>query len=163
MSLDRALTQGEFAALVGITQQAVSDLQRRHVLRTDVTGAAWLLAYCEHLREQAAGRAGQLAEARAALDNERREEIAMRNAVKRREFLPAVMIAQVVALAGRQIAGILDGVVPAVRRRWPDISAEQLRVLETEIVRARNVAAGINTGMLLEDAAEDEAATVQGN
>jgi terminase small subunit / prophage DNA-packing protein len=153
--LDRALTQGEFAALVGITQQAVSDLQKRHVLRQSVTGAAWLLAYCEHLREQAAGRAGQLAEARAALDNERREEIAMRNAVKRREYLPAVIIAQVLARMGRQIAGILDGLVPAVRRRWPELTAEQLRVLEAEIARARNLAAAISVDDL---AADDEAA-----
>jgi phage terminase Nu1 subunit (DNA packaging protein) len=155
--LDRALTQAEFAALVGMTQQAVSDLQKRHVLRPNVTGAAWLLAYCEHLREQAAGRAGQLAEARAALDNERREEIAMRNAVKRREYLPAVIIAQVLAKAGRQIAGTLDGLVPAVRRRWPELTAEQLRLLEAEIARARNLAAAVSVDDLAADA-EDSAA-----
>ncbi len=155
--LERALTQAEFAALVGITQQAVSDLQRRHVLRQNVTGAAWLLAYCEHLREQAAGRAGQLAEARAALDNERREEIAMRNAVKRREYLPAVLIAQVLARMGRQVAGIFDGIVPAMRRRWPDMTAEQLKLLEAEIARARNLAAAISVDDLAADADEEAA------
>lgn len=157
VSLDRALTQEEFAALVGITQQAVSDLQRRHVLRAGVTGGAWLKAYCEHLREQAAGRAGQLAEARAALDNERREEIAMRNAVKRREYLPAMIIAQVLAKVGRQIAGILDGLLPALRRRWPEITADQLRLLEAEIARCRNIAATMSTASLLDDD-EQEAA-----
>lgn len=156
--VDRAITQGEFAAMVGITQQAVSDLQRRGVLRNGVTGASWLLAYCEHLREQAAGRAGQLAEARAALDNERREEIAMRNAVKRREYLPAMVIAQVLARMGRQIAGILDGLVPAVRRRWPELTGEQLRLLESEIARARNLASALSVDDLLADADEEATA-----
>lgn len=155
--LERALTQAEFASLVGITQQAVSDLQRRHVLRQNVTGAAWLLAYCEHLREQAAGRAGQLAESRAALDNERREEIAMRNAVKRREYLPAVLIAQVLARMGRQVAGIFDGIVPAMRRRWPELTADQLKLLETEIARARNLAAAVSVDDLAADADEEAA------
>ena len=81
----------------------------------------------------------------------------MRNAVKRREYLPAVLIAQVLARAGRQIAGILDGLLPALRRRWPDISAEQLGVLEVEIARARNLAASMNTSSLLEDDADGEA------
>ena len=72
--IDRALSQGEFAALVGITQQAVSDLQRRSVLKLNVTGQAWLIDYCAHLREEAAGRAGVLAAASVALKNSQRAE-----------------------------------------------------------------------------------------
>lgn len=153
--LDRILTQVEFAELVGIGQPAVSDLQRRGVLRPNVTGASWLRAYCEQLREQAAGRAGTLAENRAALDNERRIEIAMRNAIKRKEFAPVSALSEVLAKVGRQVAGTLDGIGPAIRLRWPDVTAEQLRLVDAEIAKARNLAAGISLDQLVD---EDEAA-----
>ena len=155
-SLSRALSQAEFGELVGIGQPAVSGLHRRGVLRGGVTGAEWLLAYCEHLREEAAGRAGTLAEARAALDNERRIEVAMRNAIKRGEYAPIGLIEQVLSKTGRQIAGILEGLVPAVRRRWPAIGTDTLRLFEEEIARARNLAAGINTQSLLDAADADQ-------
>jgi len=153
--LDRLLSQTEFADLVGISQQAVSDLKRRGVLRDNVTGASWLRAYCEQLREQAAGRAGTLAENRAALDNERRIEIAMRNAIKRKEFAPVETIAIVLAKVGRQIAGTLEAIGPAIRLRWPDVTSEQLRLIDGEIAKARNLAAQISLDQLADD--EDEA------
>lgn len=48
--IDRALFQGEFLALVRITQQAVSDLQRRGVLKLNATGQAWLIVPAIRLR-----------------------------------------------------------------------------------------------------------------
>ena len=157
--LDRVMTQAEFGDLVGITQQAVSDLQRRGVLKSNVTGKAWLLAYCEQLRQEAAGRAGKLAEARAALDNERREEIAMRNAIKRAEYAPVALIEQVLARVGRQVAGVLDGLVPSIRLRWPDVTSDQLQIIEGEVARARNTAAQISLQQVLaEDVAEQDQA-----
>lgn len=149
--LDRVCSQHEFAALVGVSQQAVSDLVKRGVLRPSVTGQAWLHAYCEHLREQAAGRAGALAEASAALKNEQREEVAMRNALKRREYAPVAAISQVLAKAGRQCAGILDGLVPGIRLRWPEVSSDQLKLLETEVARARNLMATMSLDDLIDD------------
>lgn len=156
--LDRACTQGEFAGLVGITQQAVSDLQRRGVLREGVTGQSWLKAYCEHLREQAAGRAGLLAEASAALKQEQRDEVAMRNAIKRRQFAPVSMLSQVLAKAGRQCAGVLDGLVPSIRLRWPEVSSDQLKLIEGEVAKARNAMAAMSLEDLLEEKASEEAA-----
>jgi hypothetical protein len=49
-------TQKEFAAHVGLSQQAVSDLVRREILLKGGTLNEWWLAYCEHLREVAAER-----------------------------------------------------------------------------------------------------------
>lgn len=148
--LNRRITQAEFGDLVGISQPAVSDLAKRGVLKPDGSAAAWLLAYCERLREEAAGRAGRLAESRAALDDERRIEIAMRNAIKRREYVPVVVIEQVLAKVGRQIAGIFDGFVPAIRLRWPEVTSDQLRLIEAELARARNLAATMSPDVLVE-------------
>lgn len=148
--LDQVMTQQQFADLVGVSQQAVSDMQKRGVLRANVTGRSWLLAYCEHLREEAAGRAGTLAEERAGLDRARREEIEMRNATKRRELVPVAVIELVLAKVGRQVAGILGGLTPGIRLRWPEISADQLRLIDTEIARARNLAATMSPDVLTE-------------
>ncbi|WP_164963965.1 terminase small subunit [Rubrivivax sp. JA1026] len=153
--LDQVLTQSQFAELVGITQPAVSDLQKRGVLKANATGRTWLLAYCGQLREEAAGRAGRLAEARAALDEERRREIAMRNAVKAKEYAPVGLIEQVIAKVGRQAAGVLEGIVPALVLRWPEITAEQRQLVEKAVNSARNMAAAMSLADLVD--AEDEA------
>lgn len=143
IDLNCTLSQGEFAALVGITQQAVSDLQRRGVLRHNTVGSAWLLAYCEHLREEAAGRAGLLADSSAKLKDAQRAEVELRLALKRREVAPVAVISQVLARVGRQAAAVLEGLVPDLRRRWPDVSAEQLKLVEEAVVRVRNLMSGL--------------------
>ncbi|MDL1863137.1 hypothetical protein FBR04_19220 [Betaproteobacteria bacterium PRO7] len=56
IDLSRPTTQVEFAALVGVTQQAVAELVRLHVLRPGETAGEWVHAYCTRLRTQAAGR-----------------------------------------------------------------------------------------------------------
>lgn len=154
---DRMMSQREFGDLVGIGESAVSDLMARGVLRPNLTGQAWLHAYCKHLREQAAGRAGALAEASAALKLEQRDEVAMRNAIKRREYAPVAVISQVLAKVGRQCAGILDGLVPGIRLRWPEVSSDQLKLVEAEVARARNLMAAMSMADLVDpDDAEAE-------
>ena len=153
--LDRVMTQSEFAELVGITQPAVSDLVKRGVLRPNITAATWLRDYCAHLREEAAGRAGTLAEASAALKIAQRQEVEMRVAIKRKEYMPVGLIAQVLALMGRQSATIFDGIKPGIRLRWPDITAEQLDYIDAEVSKARNLVASMSLASL---PAEDEEA-----
>ena len=53
------------------------------------------------------------------------------------------------------VAGTLDGIGPAIRLRWPDVTADQLRLVDAEIAKARNLAAGISLDQLVD---EDEAA-----
>lgn len=153
--IDRVLTQGEFGQLVGITQQAVSDLQRRGVLKPNVTGQTWLLAYCAHLREEAAGRAGALAEASAGLKTAQRQEVELRLALKRREAAPVAVIELVLAKVGRQCAAKLDALVPALRLRWPDVTAEQLKLVEAEVATVRNLMAEVSLASLPVDEEED--------
>ena len=154
--IDRVMSQSEFGELVGITQQAVSDLQRRGVLRVNVTGHTWLLAYCEHLREEAAGRAGVLADASAALKIAQRQEVELRLAVKRGEFAAIGDLERAIAGVGRRVVAILEGIVPAIKRRMPSADPEILTLVGAEIVRARNEAATMSLSAI-DDRDPDEA------
>ena len=51
VALDQPTTQAGFGAMVGISQQAVSDLMKRGVLLPDQTAQEWLNRYLTHLRE----------------------------------------------------------------------------------------------------------------
>jgi phage terminase Nu1 subunit (DNA packaging protein) len=58
VNLDDVITQKDFADLVGLSEARVSQLAADGVLVRGDTFRAWLLAYCERLRDQAAGRLG---------------------------------------------------------------------------------------------------------
>lgn len=147
MDLGSPMTQESFGALVGVSQQAVSDLIAREVLARDDTAAAWLLAYCAHLREQAAGRAAngdmQLAAERARLAREQADRIAMLNAERRREIAPVAMLEVVLSKVGRRIAAILEALPIQLRRQSTAITNDDLALIEREIAKARNLAANI--------------------
>ena len=59
IDLKAKITQSEFGNLVGVSQPAVSDMLARKVIAPGGTAGEWLLSYCNHLRETAAGRAAQ--------------------------------------------------------------------------------------------------------
>ena len=67
------ISQAEFAALIGVSEARVSQLVSEGVIVRGDSGHEWLLAYCERLRDQAAGRASaglgglDLVQERAAL------------------------------------------------------------------------------------------------
>jgi phage terminase Nu1 subunit (DNA packaging protein) len=54
--LDASATQAGFSELVGIKRQTVADWLEKGLLEKGGTYRDWLLAYCERLRTQAAGR-----------------------------------------------------------------------------------------------------------
>lgn len=58
LQLSERATQVRFAAIVGVTQPAISEKVASGVLRDGGTYGEWLLAYCERLRLEAAGRGG---------------------------------------------------------------------------------------------------------
>lgn len=150
------MTQAAFGALVGVSQQAIGNLVGREILEKSMTGHEMLQAYCSHLREQAAGRAAHdgldLATERAGLAKEQRERIAMQNAVTRGELAPVVLIEEVLSRAGSRIAGILEAIPGAVKRRVPGLSADEIKSIASEIARVRNIVAG----MSLEDLREPD-------
>ena len=55
--LDKKATQSAFGRLIGISQPSVKDHVGK-ILRPGESLSKWLLAYCEHIRQGAAGRGG---------------------------------------------------------------------------------------------------------
>jgi phage terminase Nu1 subunit (DNA packaging protein) len=149
------MTQATFGELVGISQQAVSGLAARGVIDASMAGQQMLLAYCSHLREQAAGRAASgslnLVDERAKLAKAQRERIELENAVTRKELAPVALMVEVLAKAGAKVAGILDGIPGAVRRRVPSLTADEVNNIAAEIARVRNIAASISLADLRDD------------
>lgn len=160
LDLDAIPTQAAFGSVVGISQQAVSSLVERGVFSAGMPFGEMLLAYCSHLREQAAGRAAagdlDLAAERAALARVQRERIELQNAVTRGELAPVVAIEEVLAKAGSRVGAILDGIPGMVRRRVPTLSATDVDAIAETVAKARNAVAGLRLADL--DDAEDEEA-----
>lgn len=157
------LTQAQFGDLVGISQQAVSDLCRRQVLRDGEPARTWLLAYCEHLRDIAAGRGGEgaleLATERARLAREQADKIAMQNAVTRGALAPAYLLEEVLARAGARASRILDTIPGEIRRRVPQLTSDDIGAVARVVAKARNVAAAMKLSDIEsdEDGADDDA------
>ncbi len=158
--LSGPLKQAEFGALVGVSQQAVSDLLSRGVLSDGATGGQWLLAYCRHLREHAAGRATNgdldLATERARLAKEQADRVAMQNAVSRNELAPVHLLEEVLAKAGARAAKILDTIPGTIRRREPGLSADTIAAITRDIAKVRNLAATVTLADLREEDEQGE-------
>jgi phage terminase Nu1 subunit (DNA packaging protein) len=138
--LDRSLTQDEFASLVGVSQQAVSDLVQAGLLLREETGGAWLLAYCKRLREMAAGRDpdSNLSVQRARVASETADKIAMANAVTRGEYAPINYLAAVLSAASTGVAEGFDHMGVALRASFPDLPQGMHDMLSKRIAEIRN-------------------------
>ncbi len=138
-------TQAQFGELVGISQPAVSGLVSRGVLSEGETAATWLLSYCEHLREIAAGRGGdqvgELAAERARLARAQAEKFEMANAVTRAELAPKRLLSDVLARTLARVARLLDTIPGELRRRNPALSADDIEAVRRTLAKTRNIAA----------------------
>lgn len=158
MDLDVPITQSRFGDLVGISQPAVSDLMRRKILADGAAGCEWLLAYCDHLREVAAGRGGEnaleLAAERARLAKEQADKLAMQNAVTRGELAPARLIEEVIVRAGARMGRLLETIPGLLRRRQPNLTSDDLTEVARVVTKVRNIAATMRLADL--DADDDD-------
>ena len=157
LDLAQPCTQERFGQLVGIGQPAVSALLDDDTLQRGDTVAAWLLDYCKNLREQAAGRGmdGELAFQRAELARVSRERNEIKLAVERREFAAVALLEQVLATVGRSIAGALEPLHVTLHKRHPELSAEVLKLVQTEVARACDLAVSMSLEVLEDDAEGD--------
>ncbi|QNN47053.1 hypothetical protein H9L17_02480 [Thermomonas brevis] len=143
LDLASTVTQTRFGELVGVTQPTVSDLCTRGILREGASVAEWLRAYCDRLREVAAGRLGResgldLVQERAALAREQREGQAIKNAVARKEYAPIGLLADVLGMASSAVVDRFDQLEGALRKVAPDLpDAAKTTVLQV-IADARN-------------------------
>lgn len=162
MNLDEPCTQKEFADLVGISQQAVSELLTRGVLVGRQPAGNWLKAYTAHLREQAAGRGGdgQLAANRAAESATRNEMLQIKLKALRGEYAPVSAIERVLTVVGSQIVSKLEVLPSRVKMVCPQLTADGLSVVEAAVAEACNTAASVGLQSLeMEDPDLDETVT----
>lgn len=144
MVMDRPCRQADFGALVGISQQAVSDLVSRGVLTDGAPAGQWLLAYCTRLREQAAGRGAgdvgglDLAQERAALARTQREGIEIKNAVLRGDYAAVQLLSEVLATASQAVAERFEHLPGELRKACPDLPPAAIDQVQTVIAGARN-------------------------
>lgn len=161
--LDSAMSQAAWGGLVGVSQQAVSDLLARGVIRQGDTARTWLLAYCEHLRNVAAGRDpdGELSTERARVARATAEKIEMQNAVTRREVAPIAALELVLNDVAKRISARLDALVPQIRRTAPAVPAAVLNRIAADVAECREDCARVNMAdadkLAADDSDEDEA------
>jgi hypothetical protein len=135
MEMRTSCTQAEFAALVGVSQPAVSDMLARGVIKPGQTTVEWLQSYCAHLREQAAGRGGdgELAAKRAEESGKRTELLEIKIAQLRREVVPVAVLEQILA---------------HLHRLCPDLPLEGVKLIEDGIAKACNATASMTLASL---------------
>lgn len=133
--LAQPCTQEAFGQLVGVSQQAISDLVAKGVLEPGTPAGVWLTTYCKRLRDQASGRDadGVLAKERAALSRSQRMGQDIKNAKDLGEWAPIGLLGDVLALASAAVCDRFDALPAALRKACPDMPGEArdaiLRVL----------------------------------
>ena len=141
-ALAEQVSQAEFAQLIGVSEARVSQLISEGVLPREATAQDWLTAYCERLREQAAGRASagplDLAQERAALAREQRMGQAIKNAVARREYAPVGVLSDILGMAASAVVDRFDQLEGLLRKAAPDLPDEAKTVVMQVIASARN-------------------------
>ena len=143
IDLSDVATQAQLAMVVGVTQQAISAQMSDGRLPAGGTLGELLLAYCERLREQAAGRMGEtmgldLVQERAALAREQRIGYEMKNAVARREYAPVGLLADVLGVASSAVVDRFDHLESMLAKSCPDLPDEAKTAVLTVIADARN-------------------------
>ena len=142
--LDEQISQARFGDLVGISQQAVSDLVTRGVLPPGATASQWLRAYCARLREVAAGRASMdggeldLVQERAALARAQRIGHDIKNEVAAGTYAPIDLLARVLGAASGAVVERLEGLPGRIQKAVPDLPDAVLDVIMTVVGSARN-------------------------
>lgn len=142
--LDQQVSQAEFAAMIGVSEARASQLVSEGVIVRGDTAHEWLVAYCERLRDQAAGRLGEgaggldLVQERAALAREQRIGQAIKNGVARKEFGPVGLLADVLGTAASAVVDRFDHLEGVLAKSCPDLAEEAKTAVLTVIADARN-------------------------
>ena len=137
-------TQAVIGQLVGVSQQAISALVNDGKIPATGTVGAVLVAYCERLREQAAGRMGEeaggldLVQERAALARSQRIAQDLKNDIARGEYAPIGLLTDVLATAGAAVVDRFEQLEGALRKACPDLPDEARTTVMTVIASARN-------------------------
>lgn len=144
VDLSMPATQAALAHLVGVTQPTISNLMADGKLPRAGTLGELVLAYCQRLRAQAAGRLGteigglDLVQERAALAREQRLGIEVKNAVLRGEFAPIALLSEVLAIASQSVVERFEQLPGQLNKACPDLPDAARDVVMVALASARN-------------------------
>ena len=140
------ITQEKFGQIVGITQQAVSDLMTRRVIGDGQTLGQWLLAYCSHLREVARARGADtgLAHQRAEQARVSRERNELQLAKDRCRYAPVGALELVCAHVGQSVAAVLDDLPADIDAVCPCLTPAAREFIRTTVDKARRAASSVS-------------------
>ena len=139
-ALGVAITQADFAELIGVSGARVSQMMSEGLLDEAGTGQQWLADYCKRLRDQASGRDadGVLSKERAALSREQRIGQEIKNRIAMGEYAPIGLLGDVLALASAAVVDRFDALPGQLRKACPDLPAEARDAIAKTIASARN-------------------------
>ncbi len=145
IDLQSHTTQAQFAMVVGVSQQAISALVTEGKLPFEglLLGDV-LQAYCQRLRDQAAGRMGaevgglDLVQERAALAREQRLGIEIKNAVLRGEFAPIALLSEVLATASQSVVERFEQLPGQLKKACPELPEAARDQVMVTLAAARN-------------------------
>lgn len=129
---------------MGVSQQAISAMMTEGKLPATVTQGEMVQAYCQRLRDQAAGRLGSdvggldLVQERAALAREQRLGIEIKNAVLRGEFAPITLLAEVLGVASQSVVERFEQLPGLLKKACPDLPDAAREQVMTALAGARN-------------------------
>lgn len=144
VDLEAPATQAMVALVVGVSQQAISAQMADGRIPSQGTIGAVVQAYCQRLREQAAGRLGAMpggldpVQEAAALNRSKRIGQDLKNAVTRKEYGPVGLLADVLGTASSAVVDRFDHLEGVLSKACPDLPEEAKAAVFTVIADARN-------------------------
>ena len=144
IDLDAPAVQAVTGEIVGVSQQAISAMVSEGKLPTFGTQGEMLHAYCQRLREQAAGRLGSedggldLVQERASLAREQRISQRLKNDIARGEYAPIGLLADVLGMASSAVVDRFEQLEGALRKACPTLPDDAKATVMQVIASARN-------------------------
>ena len=144
IDLDSPAVQAVTGAIVGVSQQAISAMVSEGKLPMYANQGEMVQAYCQRLRDQAAGRMGSevggldLVQERAALAREQRLGIEIKNAVARGEFAPIALLSEVLATASQSVVERFEQIPGLLKKSCPDLPDAAREQVMAALAAARN-------------------------
>ena len=144
IDMDAPAVQATVARIVGVSKQAINAMITSGRISEAATIGEMVTAYCQRLREQAAGRLGDTnggldpVHESAALKRAQREGQEIRNAVLRGEYAPINLLSEVLATASTSVVERFDQLPGAMRKACPDLPEAARDQVMATIADARN-------------------------
>ena len=163
IDLSKGCTQSELAAVVGVTQPAISAMMTEGKMPATGTLGELVQAYCQRLRDQASGRLGEgggldLVQERAALARSQRISQDMKNDIARGEYAPIGLLSDVLGMASSAVVDRFDQLEGALRKACPTLPDDAKATVMQVIASARNEWIRSTANLICErlDAMEEE-------